>query len=98
MATFISLISFTQQGIRDFKDSPERVVKFKALAQKAGATVKDVYWTLGSYDAVVILEAQDDETATAVMLGLALSGNVRPQTLRAFDSAEIEAIISEVPD
>lgn len=96
MATFISLVNFTQQGIRDFKTSPDRAAKFKSMAQKAGATVKEIYWTIGGHDAVVIMEAPDDETATAVMLSLGSLGNVRTQTLRGFNSSEMEEIIFKV--
>ena len=98
MKTFISLVNFTQQGVRDFKASPDRAGKFRSMAEKAGVTVKDVYWTMGAYDAVVIMEAPDDETAVSVMLGLASLGNVRTQTLRAFDSSQIKQIISKAPD
>lgn len=97
MATFISLVNFTQQGIRDFKDSPERAGKFRSMAEKAGVMVKEVYWTIGAHDAVVIMEAPDDETAAAVMLGFGALGNVRTQTLRGFNSSEMEEIISKVP-
>ena len=97
MATFISLVNLTQQGIRDFKDSPDRAAKFSSMAEKAGAKVKEVYWTIGSYDVVVVMEAPDDETAAAVMLGLGSLGNVRTQTMRAFDSSEMKEIISKVP-
>lgn len=96
MAIFISLVNFTPQGIRDFKDSPDRAAKFSSMAEKAGAKVKEVYWTIGSYDVVVVMEAPDDETAAAVMLGLGSLGNVRTQTLRAFDSSEIREIILKV--
>ena len=67
------------------------------MAEKSGAKVKEVYWTIGSHDAVVIMEAPDDETAAAVMLSLGSLGNVRTQTLRAFDSSEMKEIISKVP-
>lgn len=97
MATFISLVNFTQQGIRDFKDSPDRAAKFKSMAEKVGAKVKEVYWTIGPYDVVVVMEAPDDETAAAVMLGLGSLGNVRTQTMRAFNSSEMEEIISKIP-
>ena len=97
MATFISLVNFTQQGIRDFKASPKRAGKFKSMAEKAGATVKEVYWTIGPHDAVVIMEAPDDATAAAVMLGLVSLGNVRTQTLRGFNSSETKEIISKIP-
>ncbi len=98
MATFIALVNFTQQGIRDFKDSPDRGAKFNAMAQKAGVTMKDVYWTMGPHDAVLILEAADDESVTAAMLGLGALGNVRTQTLRAFNASEMKEIISKIPD
>jgi len=98
MATFISLVSFTQQGIRDFKATAARAAKFESLAQKAGVTVKEVYWTMGTHDVVLILEAPDDEAATAAMLSLASLGNVRTQTLRAFSSSEMEGIISKAPN
>ena len=62
MATFISLVDFTQQGIRDFKDSPDRAAKFKSMAEKVGVKVMEVYWTMGVHDAVLILEAPDDES------------------------------------
>jgi len=97
MATFISLVNFTQQGIRDFKTSPDRAAKFESMAEKAGVKVKEVYWTIGAYDVVIVMEAPDDESATAVMLGLSSLGNVRTQTLRAFDSSEMKEIISKVP-
>jgi len=94
MAMFISLLNFTQQGIRDFKDSPDRASKFKSMAEKAGVTVRDIYWTMGAYDVVLTLEAPDDKTVTSVMLGLASLGNMRTQTLRAFNASEMKEIIS----
>ena len=97
MATFISLVNFTQQGIQNYKASPERAAKFKSMAQKAGVTVKEIYWTIGPHDAVLIMDAADDETMAAVMLGLGALGSVRTLTLRAFNSSEMEEIISKVP-
>ena len=97
MATFISLVNLTQQGIRDFKDSPDRAAKFKAMAEKVGVTIKEVYWTMGAYDVVLILEAPDDEAVVAATLGLGSLGNVRTQTLRGFNSSEMKEIISKIP-
>ena len=94
MATFIALLNFTQQGIRDFKDSPDRAAKFKSMAEELGVTVKDIYWTMGVHDVVLILEAADDEAIAAAMLGLGSLGNVRTQTLRGFNSSEVKEIIS----
>ena len=98
MATFISLVNLTQQGVRDFKNSPERAAKFKSMAEKVGVTIKEVYWTMGVHDAVLILEAPNDEAVTAAMLGLGSLGNVKTQTLRGFNSSEIKEIISKIPE
>ena len=98
MAIFITLVDFTQQGIQGFKASPERAAKFKSMAEKVGVTIKDVYWTMGVHDVVMILEASDDKAVTAAMLGLGSLGNVRTQTLRGFTSSEVKEIISQVPD
>ncbi len=98
MATFISLVNLTGQGVRDFKVSPARAAKFKSMAQKAGVTVKEIYWTMGANDVVIIMDAPDEKEATAVMLSLASLGNVRTQTLRAFNSSEMEEIVSKAPN
>ena len=66
------------------------------MAKKSGATVKDVFWTLGQYDAVAIVEAPDDVSATALRLCVAKLGNVRTQTLRAFSAAEMKNILGKV--
>src|SRR6266566_2140809 len=68
MATYILLASFTDQGIRKIKDSPKRADAFKDMAKKCGATVKDVFWTLGEYDIVAVVEAPDDISITALGL------------------------------
>jgi len=96
MAKFISLVNLTEQGARDFKASPDRAANFVKMAKKAGVTVRDIYWTMGAYDVVVIMEAADDEAAVAVMLQLASLGNVRTQTLRAFDATEMKGIVSKL--
>lgn len=96
MATFIVLASFTDQGIKNVKQTIERAEAFKHMATKAGASVKDMYWTLGSRDVVAICEAADDETATALSLSVAMRGNVRSETLRAFSLAEMKAILDKV--
>ena len=94
MATYIVLIDFTEQGIRDVKQSPQRAAAFKDAAQKMGVTVKEIYWTLGAHDGLIILDAPDEQTATAAMLSVAALGNVTTQTMRAFTASQIEAIIA----
>ena len=96
MHTFIALLNFTDQGIHNLKDSPHRADMFLEVAEKAGAHVKDVYWTLGHHDGVLIIEAPADETAAAVLLALGSSGNVRIETLRAFDWAEFQTVLAHI--
>ena len=66
MPHYIVLAKFTDQGVRGAKDSPKRADAFAAMAKKAGATVAQLYWTLGSYDVVAIVDAPDVETITAL--------------------------------
>ena len=94
MATFIATIKFTQQGIKGIDDSTKRAAVLKAAAKKMGAKVTNVYWTLGEYDGLLILEAPNDETAMTVLLHLAALGNVHTTTVRAFTAAEISAASS----
>ncbi len=95
MATYVSLLNFTEQGVRDIKATAERAEKFKAAAQKAGVTVKEILWTMGAYDIVLIMEGPDDKTMAAVLVGLASLGNVKTQTMRGFNAAEMKEITSK---
>jgi uncharacterized protein with GYD domain len=96
MATYIVLANFTEQGIKNVMDSPKRSDAVKAMAQKLGVTMKDIYWTLGTYDIVVTCEAPDDAAMTAFGLSIGKLGNVRTQTLRAFSAAELTGILGKV--
>lgn len=96
MASYIALLQFTDQGIRNIKDTTKRAAAATDLASKMGAKLSDVFWTLGHYDLVLVLEAPDDETMTALALKLSSLGNVKTQTLRAFRAKEMEAILSKV--
>ena len=95
MATFVSLVNFTDQGIRNVKDSPKRAEAIKATAKKLGVTVKEIYWTVGRYDVVVVMEG-DDEAVTSTLLKIGSLGNVRSETLRAFSAADMGRILSNV--
>ena len=97
MATFISLVGFTDQGIRNVKQTTARAEAFKAMAQKVGVTVKDFYWTVGPYDMVIVMEAPDEETLSSVLLSAGALGNVRGQTLRGFSAEEMNRIIAKMP-
>ncbi|HEV8539972.1 MAG TPA: GYD domain-containing protein [Nitrospiraceae bacterium] len=96
MATFITLFGWTEQGIKGVKDTAKRAEKFKGMIKKAGGTVKSIYWTMGRYDGVLIFDAPDDETATAVLMTAGSMGNVRSETLRAFGEQEIQRILDKV--
>jgi uncharacterized protein with GYD domain len=97
MGTYVVLAQFTDQGIRTVKNSPQRAGQAAEMAKAFGCEVKDIYWTLGQYDFTIILEAKDDEALTAYGLALGSAGNVRTQTMRAFNKSEISAIISKLP-
>ena len=96
MATFISTLTFTEQGLRNIRQTRERAEAFGETAKQVGASVTDVFWTLGSSDGVIIFDAPDDETATALMLRLGAQGNVRPRTERAFRASEIDGVLGNV--
>lgn len=96
MATYISLIDLTDQGVRAIQDSPKRAEAAFDQAKQAGITVKSLYWTLGAHDGVLIFEALDDAAASAFLLSLGKAGNVRAQTMRAFDRGEFDGILSNV--
>jgi uncharacterized protein with GYD domain len=96
MATYIVLGNFTEQGIKNVMDTPKRAEAVKAMAKKAGVTMKEIYWTLGAYDIVSVFEADDDAAMTALGLSIGKLGNVRTQTLRAFSAAEMKGILGKV--
>jgi len=96
MATFVVLAGFTDQGIRNVKETISRAEAFKQMAKKTGVTVKDIYWTLGRHDVVAICEVPDDEAATALSLSVASRGNVRSETLRAFSFDEMKKILDRM--
>lgn len=95
MATFVSLINWTQEGIKGFKDSVARADAFSDLVARSGGKVVCLYWTLGAYDLVAITEAPDAETATAVLLQVGALGNVRSTTMEAFDREAFQGIVAK---
>ena len=97
MATYIVLTSFTDQGVRTAKDTTKRADAVKEMAKKFGVTVKEFYWTLGSFDVVGIFEAPDDASVTAFGLAVGAGGNVRTQTMRAFSREEMNGVLAKLP-
>ena len=97
MATYVTLIKFTEKGVKGVKDTCKRAADFKANAKKLGVEVKEQYWCLGAFDGLIISEAPDDETATAAMLSLSSQDAVTTQTLRSFTAAEMAKVLAKMP-
>src|SRR5438105_15867566 len=96
MATFISTIKFTAQGIKAIGETTKRAASLKAAAKKMGVKVTNIFWTLGPFDGLLVFEASDDETATALMLHLSSLGNLQTTTARAFTAAEMDGILAKM--
>ena len=97
MPKYVLLLQFTDQGIRSVKETTKRAAAFRGeIAGKFGVKVSELLWTLGQYDGVVLAEAPNDEAMAACSLSVAKLGNVKIQTLRAFESSEMEALLGKV--
>jgi uncharacterized protein with GYD domain len=95
MPKYIVLGNWTDQGIRTAKDSVDRSHAARSVVEGLGGKMETIYWTLGAYDFVSITEAPDDASIVAALLKIAGAGNVRTQTLRAFDEGEMTSIIAK---
>ena len=96
MATYVSLIQFTDQGIRNVKDTIKRGEAAMGEAEKMGIKIIEEFWTMGAYDIVALFEAPDDETMTAFALKVSSLGSVKTQTMRVFGKDEMEGILSKI--
>ena len=96
MAAYIVLGNFTDQGIRNVRDTRKRAEALKEMAKKVGGSVTQAYWTLGQYDIVAVLDMPDDAAVTALLLTVGGLGNVRTQSLRAFTADEMDGILGRV--
>jgi uncharacterized protein with GYD domain len=95
MPTYVTLMNWTEQGVKSFKESVDRAEAAEVALSPAGIKFKDLYWTIGAYDLVATFEAPDDETLAAALLALAAQGNLRTTTLRAFTAAEMKGVIAK---
>ena len=96
MPTFLSLFVWTEQGVHDVINTGKRAADFRNRIQSSGGSVKNIYWTMGRYDGVIVFDAPDEATAAAVMMGGCSKGNVRTETLRAFSEDEIESVLDKI--
>ena len=97
MATYIVLVNFTDQGVRYIRQTTERTKGLINAAANLGVKVRDIPWTMGTYDAVFTAEAADDETMTAFAASQGALGNIRTQTMRAFTAEEMNKILAKLP-
>ena len=95
MATYVSLLSWTDQGVRTYADTLKRAEAASAVQARMGGKLTEIYWTLGRYDIVVVSEFPDDETAFAAALALSAGGNIRTTTMRAFGRTEMASIVAK---
>lgn len=96
MSTYIVLGNFTDQGIRNVKDTTKRASAVKEAAAKFGVSVRNLYWTLGAYDVVTIVDAPDDQAVAALLFSIGSLGSVRTQSLKAFEADEVEGILKKI--
>jgi uncharacterized protein with GYD domain len=96
MPMYVSLFNWTDQGIRNVKDSVQRYERSQVLQDKHGVRLEQIYWTVGPYDLVAIAEASEEESITAFLLELASAGNLRTTTLRAYDREEMSGILDRL--
>lgn len=97
MVTYIGMLNFTDRGIQNVKDTTKRAVAAKEAARKIGVNMRDIFWTMGECDLVCVLEAEDEQALTAFNLAIAMQGNVRSRSLRAFTAGEMDKILSKLP-
>lgn len=97
MPTYVTLLDWTDQGVRDFKDTVDRYEAASGQLESLGVNFKQIYWTLGTHDIVSVIEAPDDETLAAALLAVAGQGNIRTTTLRAFDADQMRSVIAKAP-
>ncbi len=96
MATYVSLIHFTEQGIRTIKEDVHRESIGALIGKHEGVKIVGEWWTMGEYDAVMVTEAPDDETMTRFLLGAGRQGNIRTTTMRAFSAQDMQKIVSKL--
>jgi uncharacterized protein with GYD domain len=97
MATYITLIKLTEKGISHVKNSPARLERTREAFRSVGADIKEYYMVFGQYDAVAIMEAPDDETASRLALMIGAEGNIRTETMRAFNEDEARKMLELMP-
>ena len=97
MSKYTLLINWTEQGIRNVKDTIKRAKSFEDAVEKAGGNSLCFYYTMGRYDMVAMVEAPTDQTMASILFRLGSLGNVRTETLKTFSMDETSNIIEKLP-
>ncbi len=94
MPSYVTLLNWTDEGIKNFRQSTERAKDFTKLVEASGGKVRELVWTFGEYDLVTIADYPDEEAAVAALLKVAAAGNIRSNTMRAFSASEMDRIVA----
>jgi uncharacterized protein with GYD domain len=97
MPTYIGLVKLTEQGMRNVKQTTQRAKTFREMAELAGLKVRELLWTMGRYDLVLVIDAPDDKTMSRVALRLGMLGNAKTETLKAFSAQDMDEILKGLP-
>ncbi len=96
MAKYVVLINWTEQGIRNVKDTVQRAQQFRSDAERRGVKVVGIHWTEGRYDIVTLLESDNEQAVMTTLLNIGRQGNIRTETLRAFDESEMATFLQQL--
>ncbi len=96
MPTYVTLVNWTEQGVKNARDTVRRAHEFRGDVERRGGKLLNIYWTQGRYDIVAVIDVPDEQTAMAELLMLGGLGNIRTETLRAFSESEVEEIIRKI--
>ena len=94
MPTYVSLINWTEQGVKNFRDTTKRAADFVKQVEERGGKVRELLWTVGQYDLISVVDWPEEGSSVAALLLTAAAGNIRTNTLRAFSAQEMDGIIA----
>lgn len=97
MITYVGLMNFTDKGLQSVKDTTKRAAAAKEAGKKAGVTLREIFWTMGKYDLVCVLEAEDEKALAAFSLAVAMQGNVRTCSMRAYTASDMDQVLAKLP-
>ena len=96
MPTYINLVNWTDQGIKNIKEAPQRMDAFKKLVEAEGGKLKGFYFTMGKYDIVTIIDAPNDEALANILLNTGSKGSIRSETMKAFTEEQFRNMVTKI--